>query len=63
MHWSGTLGTVAYMCGFAYAISLIVYQLVGLVSGEAVFGLWTVIAAAVLVALLWLTLRRGYRGK
>ncbi|MBQ4582482.1 MAG: ferrous iron transport protein B [Oscillospiraceae bacterium] len=58
-----TLGTVAYMCGFAYAISMIVYQLGGLVSGEAVFGLWTVVAVAVLAALLYLVARRGYQSK
>ncbi|MBE6918768.1 MAG: ferrous iron transport protein B [Ruminococcaceae bacterium] len=56
-----TAGTVAYMCGFAYAVSLIVYQIGGLISGEAVFGLWTVVALAVLAVLCWLTLRRGYR--
>ena len=58
-----TLGTVAYMCGFAYAISMIVYQLGGLVSGEAVFGLWTVVAVAVLAALIYLVARRGYQSK
>ena len=51
------------MCGFAYAISLIVYQLVGLVTGEAVFGVWTVAAALVLVGLLYLLLRKGYSAK
>ena len=58
-----TFLTVGYMCGFAYAVSLIVYQLVGLLLGEAVFSLWTVVAVVVLAALLWLTLRRGYRIK
>ncbi len=56
-----TAGTVAYMCGFAYAVSLIVYQIGGLISGEEVFGLWTVVALAVLAVLCWLTLRKGYR--
>ena len=58
-----TLLTVGYMCGFAYAISLIVYQLVGLATGEAAFGALTVAAAAVLLALVWLVLRRGYQEK
>ena len=58
-----TLLTVGYMCGFAYAVSLIVYQLIGLISGEAVFSVWTAVAVAVLAVLLWLTLRRGYRVK
>ena len=55
-----TLGTVAYMCGFAYAVSMIVYQIGGLISGEATFGVLTVIAVAVLAVLCWLVLRRGY---
>jgi ferrous iron transport protein B len=58
-----TLGTVAYMCGFAYAVSLIVYQLGGLISGEATFGVLTVIAIAVLAALIYLVVRRGYQAK
>ena len=56
-----TVGTIAYMCSFAYAISLIVYQLVGLVTGEAVFSLFTVVAAAALIGLLYLVFRKGYR--
>ena len=58
-----TLLTVGYMCGFAYAASLIVYQLGNLLSGEAVFSVWTAVAAAVLAALGWLVLRRGYQVK
>ncbi len=58
-----TLLTVAYMCAFAYAISMIVYQLVGLISGEAAFGVLTVVAAVVLLVLVWLVLRRGYQEK
>ncbi len=52
--------TVGYMCGFAYGISMIVYQLVGLVTGEAVFSLFTVLAGLALVALLYLIFRKGY---
>jgi ferrous iron transport protein B len=58
-----TLGTVAYMCGFAYAISMIVYQLVGLVFGEATFSIFTVIAILVLIALLYLIFRKGYKAE
>ena len=58
-----TLGTVAYMCGFAYAISLIIYQLVGLLTAEATFGVMTVAAIAVLAALVYLLVRRGYQVK
>ena len=65
-----TVGTVAYMCGFAYAVSMIVYQLAGLVTGEATFGLFTIVAVAALVGLVigWLaekgyTLLHGKQGK
>ena len=57
-----TLGAIGYMCGFAYAVSMIVYQLGGLVTGEAAFGLWTVVAAVVLIGILYLLLRKGCQG-
>ncbi|MBQ3587017.1 MAG: ferrous iron transport protein B [Oscillospiraceae bacterium] len=59
MKW--TVGTIAYMCGFAYVISMIVYQLVGLVTGEAVMSIFTVVAVVALAALLWLVFRKGYQ--
>ncbi len=58
-----TLGTVAYMCGFAYVISLIVYQLGGLITAEVSFGVMTVVAIAALIALAYLVLRKGYQVK
>ena len=56
-----TFGTIGYMCGFAYVISLIVYQLVGLVSGETTFGVFTVVAILALALLLYLIFRKGYK--
>ena len=56
-----TLGTVAYMCGFAYVISLIVYQLGGILLGEATFSIFTIIAVIALIALLYLIFRKGYK--
>ena len=56
-----TWGTILYMCGFAYVIALIVFQLVGLVSGEATFGVFTIVAAVALVVLLYLIFRKGYK--
>ena len=53
--------TIGYMCGFAYVISLIVYQLVGIVVGEAVFSFFTVVAIAALIGLLYLIFRKGYK--
>ena len=55
-----TWGTVGYMCGFAYAVALIVYQIGGLFTGEATFGVFTVFAVVALAALLYLLLRKGY---
>ncbi len=55
-----TLGAIGYMCGFAYVISMIVYQLGGLITGEASFGLWTVIAFVALAAIIYLLFRKGY---
>ncbi len=57
MRW--TVMTIVYMCGFAYAISMIVYQIGGLFTGEAVFGLFTVAAIVVLAGLLYLTFRKN----
>ena len=56
-----TWGTILYMCGFAYVIALIVFQLVGLVSGEATFGVFTIVAVVALVVLLYLIFRKGYK--
>ena len=56
-----TWGTILYMCGFAYVIALIVYQLVGLVTGEAAFSVFTIIAGIALVVLLYLIFRKGYK--
>ena len=57
-NWKWTVGTIAYMCAFAYASSLIVYQ----------FGAWfigagnvlgTVIAAAVLLFAIYMLVRKN----
>ncbi len=53
--------TIGYMCGLAYVISMIVYQLVGIAMGEATFGVFTVVAVLVLAALLYLIFRKGYQ--
>ena len=51
-----TLCAIGYMCGFAYVISLIIYQL-GLLFTGAGFGLGTVVALVLLAALLYLMFR------
>jgi len=57
MKW--TVATIVYMCAFAYAISMIVYQIGGLITGEAVFSVFTVLALAVLVGLVYLVVRKN----
>ena len=54
-----TIVTIAYMCCFAYVVSMIVYQFAGLITGEASFGIPTVVAAAVLCGVLYLVLRKN----
>ena len=53
-----TLGAIGYMCGFAYAISMIVYQL-GLLFTGAGFSVGTVAAIAVLVFLIYMVVRKN----
>ena len=56
-----TLGAIGYMCGFAYVISMMVYQIGGLFTGEASFSVWTVVAFAALAGMLYLLFRKGYK--
>lgn len=58
-----TWKTIGYMCGFAYAVSMIVYQLVGIVVGETAFSVFTVLAGLVLIGLLYLIFRKGYQAE
>lgn len=56
-----TWAAIGYMCGFAYAVSLIVYQLGSLFTGTASFGLGTIAAVILLAGLGYLLFRRGYQ--
>lgn len=51
-----TAAAIGYMCAFAYAVSLIVYQ-IGTLITEGVFTVWTVIALLVLAFLIFMLLR------
>ncbi|MEE0801528.1 MAG: ferrous iron transport protein B [Gemmiger sp.] len=53
-----TAAAIGYMCGFAYLIALMVYQLGGLLLGEVAFGAGTLAGAAALVLLVWLLFRK-----
>ena len=54
-----TLAAIGYMCGFAYAVSLIVYQIGGLFTGEVGFGVGTVVAILLVIAIVYLLFRRN----
>ena len=51
--------TIGYMCAFAYAVSLIVFQFAGLFTGEAHLGILTLCAAWVLAVLVYLVARKN----
>ena len=57
-----TLAAIGYMCLFAYVIAMIVYQIGGLIIGEVAFNVFTVIAALLLIGLIYLVFRKGYQG-
>lgn len=52
-----TIAAIGYMCVFAYAVSLITYQLGGLITGETAFGAGTVAALLVLAFLIYMLVR------
>ncbi|MBR5307606.1 MAG: ferrous iron transport protein B [Clostridia bacterium] len=51
-----TFAAIGYMCGFAYAMSLIIYNIGGIFAGHP-FGIWTVLALAVLAFLVYMAVR------
>ena len=48
---------IGYECGFAYAAALIIYQIGGLLSGQVRFGIFTVLAFAVLAFGVYMLVR------
>ena len=58
-----TAAAIGYMCAFAYAISLMVYQLGGLIAGVTSFSVWTVAALVVLAGMLYLLFRPNRCGE
>ena len=54
-----TLAAIGYMCGFAYVVSLIVYQIGGLFLGLVPFGVGTVVAILLLAGLVYLLVRKN----
>ena len=58
-NWKWTAFALSYMTIFAYVISMIVYQIGGLFTGEATFNVFTVIAGVVLLTLMYLIFRKN----
>ena len=58
-----TLAAIGYMCGFAYCVSLMIYQIGGLITGDVSFGVWTVVAFVVLAAMIYLLVRKNKYGE
>lgn len=57
-NWKWSAGAIAYMCVFAYVISLVVYQ-IGLLIATGAFGVWTVVAFLLLAAMVYLLVRKN----
>ncbi len=54
-----TLAAIGYMCGFAYLVSLIVYQLGGLITGELTFGIGSIAGIAALALIIYMLVRKS----
>ena len=57
-NWKWTLGAIGYMCGLAYVVSFIVYQIGSLFVGGG-FGVGTVIAILAVIAIVYLLARKN----
>ena len=55
-NWKWTLAAIGYMCGLAYVVSFIVFQLGSLVTGGG-FGLGTALALVAVAGVLYLVFR------
>ncbi len=52
-----TAFAIGYMCALAYCSALVVYQLGGLITGEVGFNFFTIVAAVILAAFIYLLVR------
>ncbi len=48
-----TWAAIGYMCGFAWVVALMFYQIGGLIMGEVAFNFWTVVAIVLLGLMLF----------
>lgn len=58
-----TIFAIAYMCILAYVISMMVYQIGGIITGETSFNIFTVIAIVLLITLIYLLFRKGHKSE
>lgn len=56
-----TWAAIGYMTAWAYVLSLIVYNLGGLIAGEVSFGFGTIVGVILLAGLIYLIVRKGYQ--
>ncbi|WP_251198134.1 ferrous iron transport protein B [Anaerotardibacter muris] len=55
---------IGYQCGLAWVVALWIFQFAGLATGEATFGVFTIIAAVLAIAFIYLLFRKNkYKGK
>ena len=57
-NWKWTLGAIGYMCGLAYVVSFVVFQIGSLFVGGG-FGIGTVIAILAVIAIIYLLVRKN----
>lgn len=48
---------IGYQCGFAYLVALVVYRIAGLFTGACTFGVWSVVAIALVVLFFFMLFR------
>ena len=53
-----TMIAVGYQCVFAYVVSFVIYQLGTVLFGAAAFGVSTAVAILIVLAIIWLTVRK-----
>ncbi|MDE7260569.1 MAG: ferrous iron transporter B [Oscillospiraceae bacterium] len=58
-----TFAAIGYMCLWAYVVALIVYQIGGVILGEVSFGIGTVVAAVLVIGVIYMLVRKGYQGE
>lgn len=58
-----TWAAIGYMCAFAWCVGLMIYQFVGLATGEVAFGPFTALAVVVAAGMLFLLFRPAAKAK